>query len=211
VWAAELAEADELSAAELAVLQQQRYSLLPAATLLRPDWGREWQAAEGEGAGSLEQDVRQPAATAQQQPQQQEGKEQPGSSSGIGFGSGNSSSSGGSSSSMGGTSQKQKKKARRRKQSASAAAAAEVAAEEAAAAEAAAEAAAQEELFPFTYDWDQQRRRGEAGQLLRELLGSNFERAMAQVCNTLCQVGPAGRFGRPGWVRMTELRAGNEG
>ncbi|KAL4428798.1 hypothetical protein ABPG77_005236 [Micractinium sp. CCAP 211/92] len=47
--------------------------------------------------------------------------------------------------------------------------------------EAEVEAVQEEELFPFTFDWEKQRRRRDAGEILRALLGDNFERAMAQL------------------------------
>lgn len=46
----------------------------------------------------------------------------------------------------------------------------------------------EEELFPFTYDWDQQQRRRDAGQLLRQLLGKNFDKAMGQASAQSCML-----------------------
>lgn len=39
----------------------------------------------------------------------------------------------------------------------------------------------EEELFPFTFDWEKQQRRRRAGRLLRRLFGDKFEALMAQV------------------------------
>ncbi|KAL4451585.1 hypothetical protein ABPG75_007247 [Micractinium tetrahymenae] len=145
--------------------QRRRYGLVPAAGLTEPEWGRlEWIAARArEQPGwlqQLQQDAQQPAAAQQQQQQQQ----QPGSGdSGRGFGSGG-----------GG------KKGRRRRGKAKGQDAADAAAA-GAAEQLQAEQEQEEELFPFTYDWDKQRRRRNAGEILRILLGDNFDRAMAQL------------------------------
>lgn len=142
--------------------QQRRYALLPAAGLTEPEWGRlEWVAARArEQPGwlqELQQDVQQPAVQ-----QEQQG----GDDSSRGFGGG-------------GKKGRRKKGKGKGKPQDSVPASAEAGKEPLEEAEV--EAVQEEELFPFTFDWEKQRRRRDAGEILRALLGDNFERAMAQV------------------------------
>ncbi len=161
--------------------QQRRYALLPAAGLTEPEWGRlEWVAARArEQPGwlqELQQDVQQPAA------QQEQRSGDYSSDSSRGFGGGGKK----------GRGKKGKGKAKAKPQD-SVPASAEGGKEPLEEAEV--EAVQEEELFPFTFDWEKQRRRRDAGEILRALLGDNFERAMAQV-------GLAGAGGEPvGWGR----------
>jgi hypothetical protein len=56
----------------------------------------------------------------------------------------------------------------------------------------------EEEYFPFTFDWERQRRRREAGQELRQLFGPNFKKAMATVSGSRPHTGlPAERLQHP--------------
>lgn len=166
--------------------QQRRYGLLPAAGLTEPEWGRlEWIAARARDQPGwlqeLEQDVQQPAV----QREQQQGS----GGGGKGFG-------GSGGGGKQGRRKKGKAKAARASGAAADAAAAEAAEKGLADGEEEEEEEEEEELFPFTYDWERQRRRRSAGEILRALLGDNFDRAMAQVGVGVGGVGWLGRAQR---------------
>ncbi|PSC67134.1 hypothetical protein C2E20_9175 [Micractinium conductrix] len=155
----DLAGVEEQTEEEAEAEQQRQYSLLPTAGLLQPGWGREEWAAEVEQTGLT------PPPSPQQQEQRAQprgaadaqGRPQPGS--GGKQGRQRRGSDGGAASERQQQQQTEEDDHHEQQQ----------------------RGEQGQELFPFTWDWDKQRRRREAGQMLRTLLGRHYDKVMGQL------------------------------